>query len=172
MNNKQSDMPSTAAVEVAKDLQVIAAGLLEDIFKIIRRLPAEALNWVPPQMNNSPYVLVNHLLGSAGYWIGDVVGGIASDRVRANEFGAQGTHEELEKLLADTSAKINRTLENLSEKDLLPQPIDLSRGVLCWGDLPPEGRTSVWVVVHDLCHVAYTYGQLERISKLWELQHG
>ncbi|MFB5761004.1 DinB family protein [Paenibacillus medicaginis] len=171
MKNKQSNMLSSTSTEVAQDLQVIADGLLEDIFKIIRRMPAEALNWTPPQMNNSPYVLVNHLLGSAGYWIGDVVGGIASDRVRANEFGAQGTHEDLEKLLADTRDKINLTLERVSEKDLLPRPIDLSHGVLCWGDVPPEGRTSVWVIVHDLCHIAYTYGQLERISKLWDIQH-
>ncbi|MDP4096367.1 DinB family protein [Paenibacillus sp. P96] len=160
----------TIAAEIGKDLKMIMEGLLEDVFKIIRNLPPEALNWRPEQMNNSPYVLAYHLLGSAGYWIGDVVGGIPTDRIRANEFGVSGDHEQLEKLLADTKERLVKTFDNLQDSQLQPAPIDLSRGVLCWGEVPPEGRTAMWVLVHDLCHIAFTLGQLDRIHRLWEIQ--
>ncbi|AIQ12915.1 DinB family protein [Paenibacillus durus] len=163
------NVQSTISIEVGKDLKVIAEGLLDDVFKIVRNLPPEALNWTPNQMKNSPFVLTYHLLGSAAYWIGDVVGGVPTDRVRANEFGVQGDHKELEKLLEDTKNRLTETFDNLTETNLLPAPIDLSRGVLCWGEVPPEGRTSVWVLVHDLCHIAYTLGQLDRINRLWEV---
>ncbi|CAH1193210.1 hypothetical protein PAECIP111892_01165 [Paenibacillus auburnensis] len=60
------------------------------------------------------------------------------------------------------------TFDNIQDSQLLPAPIDLSRGVLCWGEVPEEGRTAAWVLVHDLCHIAYTLGQLDRINRLWE----
>ncbi|XOK62196.1 hypothetical protein ACJ7K1_03400 [Paenibacillus elgii] len=170
MKDVSIDQFETAiATEVGKDLKVIAEGLLEDVFKIIRTLPPEALNWKPEQMNNSPFVLAYHLLGSAGYWIGEVVGGIPTDRIRANEFGVSGNHEQLEKLLTDTKERLMKTFENLQDRQLRPASIDLSRGVLCWGDVPPEGRTAIWVLVHDLCHIAYTLGQLDRVHRLWEI---
>jgi hypothetical protein len=159
---------TTIAAEVGKDLKVIAEGLLEDVFKIIRNLPPEALNWKPEHMNNSPFVLAYHLLGSAGYWIGEVVGGIPADRNRANEFGVSGDHEQLEDLLTETQKRLTMTFDNIQDSQLLPAPIDLSRGVLCWGEVPEEGRTAAWVLVHDLCHIAYTLGQLDRINRLWE----
>lgn len=165
MNQHQT----TISAEVGKDLRVILEGLLEDVFKIIRDLPPEALNWKPEKMNNSPFVLTYHLLGSASYWIGEVVGGIPTDRIRANEFGVSGDHEQLEKLLSDTKERLVQTLDHMQDNQLRPAPIDLSGGVLCWGEVPPEGRTAVWVLVHDLCHIAFTLGQLERINRLWEI---
>ncbi|QWU13784.1 Protein of unknown function [Paenibacillus sophorae] len=168
---QKENVHNNIGLEVGKDLKVIVEGLLDDVFKIIRNLPPEALNWTPNQMNNSPFVLVYHLLGSASYWIGDVVGGIPTDRNRANEFGVQGDHKQLEELLANTKKSLAQTFDNLTESQLLPAPIDLSRGVLCWGEVPPEGRTSVWVLVHDLCHIAYTLGQLDRINRLWEIHN-
>lgn len=158
------------AAEVGKDLKAIMEGLLEDVFNIIRNLPPAALNWKPEGMNNSPFVLAYHLLGSAGYWIGEVVGGMPTDRIRANEFGVSGDHEQLEKLLAETKERLVQTFDHLQDSQLRPAPIDLSRGVLCWGEVPAEGRTAVWVLAHDLCHIAYTLGQLDRINRLWELQ--
>ncbi|MDF9841284.1 MULTISPECIES: DinB family protein [unclassified Paenibacillus] len=159
---------TAVAAEIGQDLKVIGEGLLEDVFRIIRNLPPEALNWKPEHMSNSPYVLAYHLLGSAGYWIGEVVGGIPTDRIRANEFGVCGNHEQLEILLADTRARLIKTFDQLQDSQLQPSPIDLSRGVLCWGEVPAEGRTAIWVLVHDLCHIAYTLGQLDRINTLWK----
>lgn len=163
-----NEQPNAIAAEIGKDLLVIGEGLLEDVFRIIRSLPPEALNWKPEHMNNSPFVLAYHLLGSAGYWIGEVVGGIPVDRIRANEFGVSGNHEELEALLADTRERLIKTFDNIQDSQLHPAPIDLSCGVLCWGEVPPEGRTAIWVLVHDLCHIAFTLGQLERINRIWE----
>ncbi|MNN82933.1 hypothetical protein D3C81_1999250 [compost metagenome] len=98
------------------------------------------------------------------------MGGIPADRIRANEFGVTGDHEQLEALLADTRKRLVQTFDQLQDSQLQPAPMDLSRGVLCWGEVPPEGRTAIWVLVHDLCHIAYTLGQLDRINQIWQAQ--
>ncbi|WP_420597215.1 hypothetical protein [Deinococcus sp.] len=42
--------------------------------------------------------------------------------------------------------------------------------MLSWGALPPQGRTDVWVVGHDLAHRAYHLGQLKLLLQLWAAQ--
>ena len=160
-----------AAKQIGGDFQALAEGLLEDVLKIARSMPPEGLNAIPEHMRNNPFSLIYHLLGSARYWIGEVVGGQPTHRVRAEEFGRTGTLEELEERLRDARERLARTFANLRARDLFCRPLDLSRGVLCWGDVPPEGRTSVWVIAHDLAHIAYTLGQLERIKLLWDAKH-
>lgn len=153
---------------VASDLESIAEALLDDVEVLINSLPEEGLNWIPPHMKNNIYTLTNHLLGSARYWIGDRIGQIPTHRIRDEEFGRTGTLEELKASLAETRSITQRTLEGLTPNHLEPAPLDLSRGVLSWGTIPPEGRTPVWVIVHDLCHIAYTLGQMNRIRRLYE----
>jgi Protein of unknown function (DUF664) len=132
---------------------------------IAASFPEEALNTVPEGLSNSPYTIIHHLLGSARYWIGEVVGGQSTSRVRSEEFISSGDLDDLKRRAEDTLARLERTFQNLTSSHLHPAPIDLSRGVLSWGFLPPEGRTSVWVMAHDLAHIAYHLGQLRLIQK-------
>ncbi len=148
------------AQAVGDDLLALAEALLNDVGHILAAFPDNALNETLIGFSNTPYVLIHHLLGSARYWIGEVVGSVPTGRVRAEEFGAAGTRADLETRLQDTRERLTRALKGLNDRDLTPHPIDLSRGVLSWGFLPPDGRTSVWVVAHDLAHMAYHLGQL------------
>jgi len=159
--------PDDVVRAVGEDLHVLAASLLDDVAAVVNDLPPPALDWVPPHLRNNPFTLVYHLLGSAQYWIGEVVGGTPTDRVRAAEFDRRGTHEELAERLQETRRRLQQTLSGLTAQDLLPHPVDLRRGVLSWGDVPPEGRTSIWVIAHDLCHVAYHLGQLNLLRQIW-----
>lgn len=156
----------TLAKIIAKDLQALADALLEDIETVITSLSDETLNTTPKGLQNNPFTIIYHLLGSARYWIGEVVGGLDTGRIRADEFNRTGTKAELIERLEDTRKRICHALEHLTEKDLQDHPIDLSKGVLSWGELPPEGRTSVWVIAHDLSHMAYHLGQLKLIGKM------
>ena len=154
-------MIQTQTQAVGHDLHALAEALLDDVEAVLSEFPDDALNELPKNFTNTPYALIYHLTGSARYWIGEVVGGEPSDRVRAEEFTAQGTRGDLETRLQDTRERLTHALTNLDERDLIPHPIDLSKGVLSWGALPPEGRTSVWVASHDLAHIAYHLGQLK-----------
>lgn len=151
---------------IAKDLQALANALLEDIEAVITSLSDERLNTTPKGLLNNPFTLIYHLLGSARYWIGEVVGDLDAGRIRADEFNRTGTKLELMERLEDTRKRIRYALEHLTDKDLQDHPVDLSKGVLSWGELLPEGRTSVWVIAHDLSHMAYHLGQLKLIEKM------
>jgi DinB superfamily len=156
----------TNAQTIAKDLQALADALLGDIESITTIMSEDTLNTTLEGLQNNPFTIIYHLLGSASYWMGEVVGGLETSRVRASEFNRTGTKAELFERLEETKQRIHHALSNLTEKDLQDHPIDLSKGVLSWGDLPPEGRTSVWVIVHDLSHIAYHLGQLKLLEKM------
>ena len=147
------------------DLTNLANALLNDIESVLKDLPETTLNTTPPGFTNTPYTIMYHLLGSAQYWIADVVGGTPSNRNREEEFNRTGTKQDLQKRLSTTRTLIQNTLNNLNTNDLNPHPPDLSKGVLSWGTLPPQGRTNLWVITHDLCHIAYHLGQLKLIQK-------
>lgn len=153
----------TTAQTIAKDLQALADALLEDTESIIKTMSEDMLNATPKGLQNNPFTIIYHLLGSASYWIGEVVGGVETSRIRASEFNRTGTKAELFERLEDTKQRTQNALSNLTEKDLQDHPIDLSKGVLSWGEL---GRTSVWVIAHDLSHIAYHLGQLKLLEKM------
>jgi DinB superfamily len=156
----------TTAQTIAKDLQALADALLDDIANVLAEFSDEALNTTPKGLQNNPFTIIYHLLGSASYWIGEVVGGLETGRVHPEEFNRTGTKAALLERLEDTKKRIHHALSRLTEKDLQDHPIDLSKGVLSWGELPPQGRTSVWVIAHDLSHLAYHLGQLKLLAKM------
>jgi DinB superfamily len=168
LRGKLARMTNTqqSASEVGADLNALEQSLLDSVMSIARSMPEDVLNTVPDGLGNSPYTIIHHLLGSARYWIGEVVGGQPTDRMRAEEFGTRGTLADFEARALDTRERLERAFSSLPASALHAAPIDLSRGVLSWGSLPPEGRTSVWVLSHDLAHVAYHLGQLRLIQKL------
>ncbi len=159
----QETQAAQTARALGRDFQNLADALLDDVQKVLAGIPDRSLNEIPDGFTNSPYTLIYHLLGSARYWIGEVVGGSTSDRVRAEEFGAEGSRRDLEARLEDTRGRLAHAFTHMDGADLTPHPVDLSRGVLSWGELPPEGRTSVWVIAHDLAHMAYHLAQLKLI---------
>ena len=161
-------MSLSTSQTLAKDLNSLADALLDDVESVLQSLPEEALNKAPDGFDNNAFTLIYHLLGSARYWVGEVVGGQPSGRVRSEEFGRSGTKAELEERLRDTRARLHQTLDKLDDTDLKNRPIDLSKGVLSWGEMPEAGRTSVWVIAHDLSHTAYHLGQLKLIEGLWQ----
>ena len=61
--------------------------LHDEIRKIIRELPLEALDWNFGPETNSITVLVVHLTGAERYWIGDVVAGASSNLALDPETG-------------------------------------------------------------------------------------
>ncbi|WP_293912010.1 DinB family protein [Deinococcus sp.] len=153
-------------IPLADDMYALADALLGQVMDTARAIGDEGLNVLPAGLQNTAYTIVYHLLGSAGYWIGEVVGAQPTGRVRAEEFGTHGTLRELEDRYADTRARVDPALRGLDASALTPHPTDLSRGMLSWGFLPPQGRSDVWVVAHDLAHIGYHLGQLKLIEQL------
>jgi uncharacterized damage-inducible protein DinB len=136
--------------------------LLQGFEEAISGLSPEALNWKPGPEMNSIAVLITHTTGSTRFWIGDVVLGEPSDRVRDNEFRAQAADEAaLKTLLANVRTYTHDGLPQLTLADL-----DAIRQT-------PDGEaeyTVGWVLLHVMEHVGQHLGHIQLTRQLWE-QH-
>jgi uncharacterized damage-inducible protein DinB len=131
-----------------------------DIIHAIEDLPQEALDWVAGEDVPSICVLVTHIAGAERYWIGDVAGGIPSNRDRDAEFRASGLDSAaLLDLLNASLAFTKGILEKISLMDL--ESICIS---------PRTGRrfTVGWSLLHALEHTALHLGHIQIIRQMWE----
>ena len=123
-------------------------------------LPQEALDWVPGSELNSLCVLVIHTAGAERYWIGDVIGGNLSDRVREEEFHAKGIsvkglNDRLDEVLSHSQSVLNALdLNDLETTRTSPRD---SREV-----------TVAWSLAHALEHTALHLGHIQIIKQLWD----
>ena len=131
-----------------------------DAIRSIDGLPLEALDWIPGPNMNSLCVLIVHLTGAEGYWLGDVVGQDPSDRDREGEFLARELDEiTLKERLSDSTTYARDLLETLTLDDL-----DSNR------TSPRDGRafTVAWSIFHALEHTAIHVGHIQMVRQLWE----
>jgi hypothetical protein len=134
--------------------------LHRDFTKAIDGLPTEALDWVPGEDMNSLCVLVVHTTGATRYWIGDVAGGIPSNRDRAAEFSAHGLDAAaLKQRFADTLAFARNLLEKFRLEDLDKQ---------CLAPLQGDTRSAGWALFHALEHTALHMGHAQITRQLWD----
>jgi len=134
--------------------------LHRDILHKIDDLPVQALDWSPGEDIPSLGALVAHIIGAERYWIGDVAGGIPSDRDRDAEFNARGV---------DVATLISRVQElEIFEKGLLSKISTLDLESICIS--PRTGRRfSVgWALLHALEHTAIHLGHIQILHQLWE----
>ena len=137
--------------------------LLEDchngILGALEGLPSEALDWIPGHEMNSISVLLNHIIGSERYMIGDIAAQQPSNRDREAEFRVHGVGVDvLKKRLADNLEYTRIVVENMSLQDLE------SKHVL------PSGReySVAWGLLHGLEHATLHLGQIQITRQLWE----
>jgi uncharacterized damage-inducible protein DinB len=136
--------------------------LHQDVARAFDDLPGEALDWSPGDDIPSINALVTHLTGAERYWIGDVAGGVPSDRDRDAEFLASGLQ------ISDLEARLESAQS--FARDLLPKITVLDLERICIS--PRTGRrfTVAWALLHALEHTAIHLGHLQIIRQLWELQ--
>jgi len=138
-------------------------GLLQrchaDIIQAVEGLPPAALDWVPGPEMNSISILINHIIGSEKYMIGDIAAQEPSNRNREAEFQAHGMElDVLKKRLADNLEYARTVVEKMSLQDLE------SKHAL------PSGReyTVAWGLLHGLEHATLHLGQIQITRQLWE----
>ncbi len=144
------------SIEIFDRLETLHSGIKQ----AIDGLPQEALDWVPGSEINSLCVLVIHTAGAERYWIGDVIGGNLSDRVREEEFHAKGiSAERLKDRLDEVLSYSQSVLEALNLDDL-----EATR------TSPRDGReyTIAWSLAHALEHTALHLGPIQIIRQLWD----
>lgn len=143
-----------------EDYQDRLEELHRDILLGIDGFSTEALDWSPGNDIPSLCVLVTHIVGAERYWIGDVAGGVPSNRDRDSEFKAKGQ---------EAAALIARLQELESfEKELLSKISTPDLESICIS--PRTGRRfSVgWALLHALEHTALHLGHIQIIHQLWE----
>lgn len=131
-----------------------------EIAELIQPMSVEALDWKPLPDIPSICVLVVHIAGAEKFWIGDVVAGEDTGRIRENEFKSAGkSAEELIGILGVSLEFIRGTFSGLVIGDL-------SRKVIS----PRDGSeiTIAWALNHAIHHTALHLGHIQIIRQLWE----
>jgi uncharacterized damage-inducible protein DinB len=127
-------------------------------------LPQMALDWAPGPEMNSFNILAVHVAGSQRWWIGDLVAGEPSDRVRESEFETRGLSESALKERLSASLNYCRdVLQKLTLEDLEAVRIAPVSG--------KEYRVG-WCLAHALEHTALHLGHMQLTRQLWDQQTG
>lgn len=136
--------------------------LVRDFDAALEGLPAAALDWSPGPELNSLTVLATHSVGATRYWIGDVVAGDPSGRVREREFQTTGVDAaELRARLDALLPYVREVLSKLTLADLDQERFAASRN----GNI-----TVVFSLLHALAHFAEHVGHAQVTRQLWEQQ--
>lgn len=77
------------------DFEVFCRRSFAGVLRVADRLGDDLINERPRTGGSSPYALVTHILGACEWWVGHMVVGDVSTRVRDDEFTASGTVAEL-----------------------------------------------------------------------------
>lgn len=134
--------------------------LHRDFIATFDGLPAEALDWVPGADMNSFCVLVVHTIGSARFWIGDLVLGEPSNRQRDLEFQARGlSAAELKARFADFEAYARSGFERVTLADLQRTHTVAVR---------EHPITGGFAMMHALSHTGLHLGHAQITRQLWE----
>jgi len=136
--------------------------LHDEIRKVVKELPQDALDWNFGPETNSVTALVVHLTGAERYWIGDVIAGEPSGRNRESEFKVKGwSKEQLRQRLDETENYLQGVLKDLYLPSLDKKHIS-----------PRNGRevTAGWALGHALKHTALHLGHIQIARQLWEQQ--
>jgi uncharacterized damage-inducible protein DinB len=143
-----------------KDYYDRLSELHHDLAAAVEGLPVEALDWQPGPETNSLSVLLTHTAGSERYWIGEVAGEEPADRVRAQEFEANGrTAEELVDLLNRVLAHSRSVLSRLSLNNLAEARVASMQG---------RSVTVAWALLHALEHTAVHLGHAQITRQAWD----
>lgn len=143
------------------------SNLHQEILESIDGLPPEALDWIPQKDTNhdmnSINALVTHVCGSERYWIGDVVLGDPSQRVRTSEFEVRELNAEVlaEKIFRAT-AYARSGLEKIDIESLGVEKTKLRNG---------QAVTAGWALLHALEHTAIHLGHIQITRQLWDEQY-
>lgn len=137
--------------------------LIRDFDAVLDGLPQAALDWSPGPELNSLTVLATHAVGSTRYWVGDVVAGDPSGRVREREFQTTGGDAaQLRQRLASLQEYVRGVLSELTLADLEQEHFAASRN----GNV-----TAAFSLLHALAHLAEHVGHAQVTRQLWEQQH-
>jgi len=134
--------------------------LHRDVSSAIDGLPREALDWSPGEDIPSVCVLITHLTGAERFWIGDVAGGVPSNRDREAEFNTKGLE------VFDLRNQLEEV--QIFEKELLAKISLIDLESICIS--PRTGRrfTVAWALLHALEHTAIHLGHIQIIRQLWD----
>jgi hypothetical protein len=137
--------------------------LVKDLDSTLDGLPVEALDWVPGPELNSLTVLATHTVGATRFWIGDVVAGDDSGRVREAEFQTTGVGATvLRQRLAALLVYVQDVLSRLTLADLEQE---------CFSAARNQSYTVAYCLLQALAHFAEHVGHAQMTRQLWEQQN-
>jgi len=142
------------------DFEVFCRRSFAGVLVVIDRLGDDLVNQRPVETaGSSPYALVTHIVGACEWWVGHMVVGDESNRVRDEEFTASGSVEELHALVTDWLALLHErkpAIAAATELADMPQT-----------QTPLEGEWTVGAaLIHAYEELAQHLGHLEITADL------
>ena len=133
-----------------------------ELHATLDRLPDDSLDWSPAPHMNSIAILLMHLTGAEQFWVGHAAVGDTTDRVRDEEFAAEGhTVTQLKARLTASQQYIHKTVATLDVADLAQE-----RAVIGYD----RTFTVAWSLLHALEHSATHVGHIHMMADVWKLQ--
>jgi uncharacterized damage-inducible protein DinB len=134
--------------------------LHEDILAAVDPLKDDEINWVHPPLSNTIGILLRHIAASERYWIGEVVGGRAMNRVRSAEFGGERLSKApLVDDLRRAHTEVREVVQKLTGADLMTEVEVQLRG-------SRRRATRAWAVMYSMQHTGYHLGQIQLFKKM------
>jgi len=142
------------------DFEAFCKRSFNGVLRVADRLGDGLINERPAETSGtSPYALVTHILGACEWWVGHLVVGDESDRVREEEFTATGT-------VADLHAAVNAWLELLAQRKPAIAATTTLAGV-AETQTPLDGEWTVGAaLIHAYEELAQHLGHLEITADL------
>ena len=92
------------------DFELFCRRSFAGVLRVADSLGDELINTPPPIVGgNTPYGLITHILGACEWWVGHMVVGDPSTRIRDDEFTASGS-------VADLHERVNEWLSTLARR--------------------------------------------------------
>jgi len=142
------------------DFEVFCRRSFGGVLSVVDRLGDELINEQPPLTGGaSPFALVTHIVGACEWWVGHMVVGDPSERVRHDEFTATGTVSQLHVLVEHWLELLSRrrgAIETATSLHAIPQT-----------QTPLDGQWTVGAaLIHAYEELAQHLGHLEVTADL------
>ncbi|MEE9416768.1 MAG: DUF664 domain-containing protein [Acidimicrobiales bacterium] len=153
-------MSSRRAIITIDDFEVFCRRSFSRVLAAIDELGDDLVNETPGLIEaNSPFVIVTHTVGACEWWVGHVILGEPSNRVRDDEFAASGSVDDLHRIVGDWLASLKQRKSRIAQAtELVGSPRT---------QLPLEGEWTVGaVLLHVYEELAQHLGHLEITADL------
>lgn len=147
------------------DFEVFCRRSFAAMLQAVERLGDDLVNNTPATMTgSSPYAIVTHVIGVCEWWVGHILLGEPTERIRDDEFNARGDIAELDDSVVDWLASLHERKPRIAAATSLAGTPKTQ--------IPLDGEWTVGaVLLHVYEELAQHLGHLEITADILTAEH-